>query len=70
MNARLTDPREARTPRRAWRRGQFPPADAPAAPRFLQPAVPGAWDGAEDERLVRLDDLPEDVRACRPEVSR
>jgi hypothetical protein len=45
--------------------GTTPPVQSPLAEPVPRPA-----DGAEDERLVRLDDLPEDVRAYRPEVSR
>ena len=45
--------------------GTTPPVQSP-----LAESLPQVTDGAEDERLVRLDDLPDDVRAYQPGVSR
>jgi hypothetical protein len=56
--------------RRTWRRGGLPGfgTTPPVLPPVAEPARDK--DSAEMERLVRLSDLPDDVRAYRPEVAR
>jgi hypothetical protein len=60
---------EARRLRRSWRRDGLP--GFAATPPVLSVPAPRPPPCAEDmERLVRLSDLPEDVREYRPEVER
>jgi hypothetical protein len=62
--------REMKLLRRTWRRGGLPGIGT--TPAVLPPIAEPARDkdSAEMERLVRLSDLPDDVRAWRPEVAR